>query len=157
MSTKYEGLSLVELIDLLEEVPQPPPVALTPQTPGWIVIGVIATALLAAFAIWLWQRWQSNAYRRAAVASLIAAGDDATEIATILRRTALSAYPRSVIVPLTGDDWLAFLDRTCPGVAFANSAARSLASAPYDSQSAPPELRDAAVTWVRGHQTKGGA
>ena len=42
MSQHLDGLNLVELLDLLEPVPQPMPISMAPQTPGWIVLAVLA-------------------------------------------------------------------------------------------------------------------
>ncbi|MEM6657851.1 MAG: DUF4381 domain-containing protein [Pseudomonadota bacterium] len=153
MNEAYQGLSLVELIDLLNEVPAPPPVAMTPQTPGWFILALLFVVMAGWLGIGLWRHWRSNAYRRAALAALTAAGDDAVEIATILRRTALVAYPRAEIVPLSGEAWLNFLDQTCPGADFVSGPGRSLATAPFRSQTAPPELRQIAMDWVRRHRS----
>ena len=46
MTEEFEGLDLVGLLDLLEPTPEPPAIAMTPQTPGWIVVGVLLVAIL---------------------------------------------------------------------------------------------------------------
>lgn len=152
MNPEFEGLSLVELIDLLQEVPEPPEVPLTPQTPGWIVLGLLVAALAFFLVRWLWQRWRNNAYRREAIRALQQTPDDAAAIAAILRRTALAAYPRAEIAALSGDRWLAFLDKTYPGAAFGDGPGHVIALAPYRAQPASPELRRAATTWIRKHK-----
>ena len=93
MTEEFQGLGLVELINLLEEVPEPPPIAMTPQTPGWIVLGVVVAVLLFLLLRWAVQRHRAEAYRRAALRELEQAGDDPAAISTVLRRTALAAFP----------------------------------------------------------------
>ena len=46
MTEDLAGLTLVELLDLLEPVVEPPPVPLWPQTQGWIWLGLAVAALL---------------------------------------------------------------------------------------------------------------
>ncbi len=152
MNEDLSGLTLVELLDLLEPVPEPPEISLWPQTAGWLVLGIVLLAVTA----WLIRRWRAgrraDAYRRAALAELAVAGDDPARLAAILRRAALVAFPRARVAGLHGDDWLAFLESHCHGAAFRTGAARVVATAPYAP--APP---DAAVTvqvahWLRHHR-----
>ena len=73
MSEDLSRLTLVDLLDLLEPVPEPPQVSLWPQTVGWIWLG-LAVACVAG---WLGRRWlmnrRANAYRRAALKEIAAA------------------------------------------------------------------------------------
>ena len=112
--------------------------------------------LLALALGWLgwraWRRWRADAYRRAALAAIAAAGDDPAAIADILRRAALAAWPRERVASLTGPDWLAFLENT--GGDFSGAAGAELIAAPYRSgaASASPALRTAAEQWLRRHR-----
>ena len=157
MSETFEGLNLVELIGLLEEVPQPPPVPLTPQTPGWIVVGILALAALAALLRLALRRRRAGAYRRAALRELDAAGEDPAEIAGILRRAALTAYPRTQVAGLVGADWLAFLDRTFPGTGFAAGPGQVIATAPFRPSKPDPAVAGLARDWIRHHARSGKA
>ncbi len=151
MNEEFQGLNLVELIDLLEPVPEPPPIAMTPQTPGWIVVGMVGALLVFYVVRWARRRWKANAYRRAALSALNAATTP-SEIAEIVRRTAMMAFPREQVAGLTGDKWLAFLDSSYPGSAFATGDGRSIATAPYRSEPSTPQLLSAARDWVRQHK-----
>ena len=149
----YEGMNLVDLLDLLAPVPEPVAISMWPQTTGWIWLGLA----LGIAAIWLgWrllERHQAYAYRHAAHSALNLAKDDPNDIAAILRRTALAAYPRDEVAGLSGEMWLAFLDRSYGGKGFATQTGRAMVSAPY--QKSTPVVRglgDLAQQWVRGQK-----
>lgn len=149
--TAPEPVSLTGLIDELTDPPAPEPVSLVPQTAGWVVLAVVLV-LLAGWAVWRWlAHRRANAYRRAALAELQAAGEDAAAIAAILRRCALAAYPRARVAALTGAEWVGFLNDT--GGAFGPEASAALLRAPYrEDTDAAPELAQAAAHWVRRHR-----
>jgi hypothetical protein len=142
--------SLIDLLNQLAEPAAPPPVPLTPQTWGWAVLAALAAGLV----IWLIARaalrYHANAYRRAALVELEACGDDPAEVAAILRRAALAAWPRDRVASLTGDAWVRFLNETG---GFPKQQGAVLRSAPWrPDPAASPALRRAAEEWVRHHQ-----
>lgn len=152
MSDSDQNLTLVDLIDMLVEVPEPPPVSMLPQTGGWIVLGLLVVALLG----WLmWRaarRYRANAYRRAALKALASAGDDPTAISEILRRAALAVYPRDAVASLEGEAWLRFLDSTVAGDAFSAGVGKALADGPYRSSPPVAGLGALARRWVHKHR-----
>lgn len=153
MNPELEGLDLLDLLDLLEMPPDPAQIPYTPQTAGWLVVGVVMLIVLALL-IWrivIW--WHRNAYRRAALTALEQTGDDPAEIAMVLRRTAVAAYPRRQVARLYGQDWLDFLDNSFRGSGFADGPGRVLATAAYKPAGpADPSLRDLARRWIRHHK-----
>lgn len=147
-------VDLVTLIDRLAEPPEPAPISMLPQTPGWLVFGGLCLLALA----WLGWRWRAhrraNAYRRAALAELQGAGDDPTAIAEVLRRTALAAWPRERVAGLHGAAWLEFLDRSGAG-GFTDGPGRVIARAPYQGAAEPaPGLNELAARWIRDHRVE---
>ena len=120
MNEEFQGLALVELIDLLEEVPEPLAIPMTPQTPGWIALAAVILVIGLVLVRWGVNRHRANAYRRAALHELEEARDDPSTVAAILRRTAIAAYPREKVASLSGAQWLAFLDRTASRRGFAS-------------------------------------
>lgn len=53
------------------------------------------------------------------------------EINTLLRQLAITYYPRTEIASLTGEEWLAFLDKSGSTQAFSQGTGRILIEAPY--------------------------
>lgn len=152
------GDNLVDLLAQLGDIATPPPISMWPATPAWAVLAVLVLALLTlGLRAWLRHR-RATAWRRAALAELrglapaLTANDPAAlaRLATLLRRTALTAFPRAEVATLAGPDWLAFLART--GADF-GSAGPALVAAPY---TAPPAFDGraalaAARRWIRRH------
>ena len=150
--------SLVDLIDRLDDIAEPPPVSMLPATWAWAVVAALALALLALAVVAVVRHRRATAYRRAALAELaglapaLTAGDPralaATE--TLLRRTALAAYPRAEVATLGADAWLAFLART--GGDFA-AVGPALAAAPYATPPPfdGPAALAAARRWIARH------
>ena len=129
----------------------PPPVSFWPATPAWFVLFVAVAALLLWIASRGWRRWQASAYRREALRAVEATQQPA-EIAAVLKRTALAAWPRSEVAALSGSDWAAFLQRTAPGAKLDAIAAEKLANLAY----APTSLdaRGDAARWIRFHDAR---
>ena len=157
MNEEFNGLNLVELIDLLEDVPEPPPIPLTPQTAGWVVLGLVSAVLIAYLARWAVRRYRAHAYRRAALREMTHGGEDPAIAATILRRAALSAYPRDQVASLFGADWLAFLDRNFPGSGFADGPGQIFAAAPFHECRSDQKAKTLARDWIKRHRAEAGA
>lgn len=114
MRTEEElaALSLPELLELLEPIPEPTPISYWPETAAWGWVLAVLVCLALALGAKALARWRANAYRRAALSELRGLADAPSEQAKLLRRTALVAFPRQDVASLIGDDWLGFLDRT---------------------------------------------
>jgi hypothetical protein len=128
--------SLVDLLDQLQDITEPPPVSMWPATWGWaIVAALLAAGLVIGLAAYIRHR-RATAWRRAALAELrglstgLAAGDPAAlpALQVLLRRVALVTRQRAQVAPLSGDGWTRFLSDT--GGSF-GPLARDLALAPY--------------------------
>ncbi|MBN8432063.1 DUF4381 domain-containing protein [Microbulbifer salipaludis] len=144
--------TLPDLIAQLAPPPVPESVSLWPQTPlAQLLLG--AVLLLCLYVAWrTYRHYRANAYRRAALKALRHAGDNPGDIAALLRRTALVAYPRAQVAGLTGERWLAFLNRQYPGDAFRNDIGESLLRGAYRSCPSNPALTQAAQDWIRHHR-----
>lgn len=157
------------LLDGLADIVVPAPVAWTPQTWGWAALAVLLMVLMA-WALWaLRQQRQANRYRvealaaldelSAAVAQIDRRAMALITIGELVKRTALTAFPREDVARLSGAEWVAFLNRHAPS-SLAPSAVALFddleyrgpdalrAMAPQDASA----VIDAARVWIRGHR-----
>lgn len=152
MNSDWTGLNLADLVDLLEPLPEPEPVSMVPQTAGWIWLGLALLAISGLVVRWVRIRRRKTAYRRQALAELARCPDEARRLADLLRRTALSAYPRAEVASLHGAAWLAFLDRAYGGSAFSEGPGRHLIAAPYRPETTQEPLKPLVRTWIKMHR-----
>jgi hypothetical protein len=146
-------------LDNLHDLVMPDPVSWWPPAPGWVVVSAALVMVLSGWIIRAIRHWQLNSYRREALTLLGKIGGSGTELATLIKRVALSAYPRDRVASLTGEQWLAFLDRTGHTDAFTTGAGRWLARLAYEPQLTASlsttelnGLRTAIRDWILRHQ-----
>ena len=119
---------------------------------GWLFVGALVAVLAYYGAKSYSAHRKAEAYRHAALKELIEAGDDPVRIAEIVRRAALSGFPREEVAGLAGDDWLAFLNRTYSGDDFSGETGRAFLAAPFRKSERSPALAELARQWVRNHK-----
>lgn len=153
----------------LNDIVLPAVVGWWPLASGWyylmgfflIVIGWIGNRSV--------RRWIRNRYRRSALqelatisASLQGESERAQnlrQIPALLKRTALSAYPRSEVASLSGNDWYGFLNSTLTTPLFTEEVSNTLDIISYkagplnavDSGSVE-NLLIVSRRWVKQHQ-----
>jgi hypothetical protein len=133
--------SLSNLRDIV--IPDAPPFW-PPASGVWVVLAMIA-AILILVAWQLHAVRQRNAYRKAGL-MLLGNAETAYAVSVVLKRVALAVFPREQVASLYGDDWAAFLHKTCPRSYF-----KALVSS--DSGAEPGEdLLGLADTWIRYHR-----
>src|ERR1700744_6484859 len=92
-----------------DQLIEPPRIAFTFGAPGWDVLGALLL-VLAIVIVWLGVRhYKKNRYRRKALA-LLGSASDPYAINMILKRVAMTAFPRDTSVALRGTEWIAFLN-----------------------------------------------
>jgi hypothetical protein len=138
----------------MEPLVIPEPVSWLPATPGW---WILACWLAGMFLVVAWRamnRWRNNRYRREALAVLDAGSGApaAVDIARVLKRAALAAYPRERVASLSGNAWAAFLKETSGDDPVVAEAAERLARAAYQQDVDPAALVEPARRWIRGHR-----
>ena len=150
----------------------PEPVTWTPQTAGWYLLAFVLVVSLVALGIHLYRRRRANSYRREALAELdgIETALDNPEsrsgalgqLVVLVKRTALMALPRSEIASLTGNAWLAELDRSYGETGFTIGPGRVLPDLAYDTdarrsldQSEERSLVGLIRQWIGRHQQRG--
>ena len=144
------------------EVVSPEAVSWMPQTPGWWVIGIGATALILRYGWRRLRHWYHNRYRREALARLqklsMQSSDQGllTEINKLLKLTAMAAYSRARVAKLYGEEWAVFLNQQCAQPTFTPEQSRCLAQGPYRQLVLTTESREAllaaSVVWVQQHR-----
>lgn len=156
-------------LDRLHDIVAPPPVPWWPPAPGWYCVLLLALVLVAVLAVRLLIHWQRNRYRREALAEFRKQERrlrDPTQrlsalaaLGTLLKRVAVTAYPRGDVASLTGAAWAGFLDETGGTTAFRASVAGRLAAATYapttvlDLGDSEASLIAASVrNWITGHR-----
>ncbi len=125
----------------LRDLHLPEPVGWWPLAPGWwFLIGVLA--VLLAYAVYRsYQRYRHNAPRRFALRQLARFESEYLEhrnpvtlgkqLSELLRRGMLAYADRDEVAGLTGDAWLAWLDRGMPLPYFHTEGGKSLLQLPY--------------------------
>ena len=112
-----------------------------PLAPGWwLLIVLLLGTVVFLLRAWLRRRAHAAARRRALIkleesrSAYAYHGNPVTlgaEVSELLRRTMLAYAPRAEVAGLTGDEWLAWLDRDLDKPRFREGAGRSLLELPY--------------------------
>lgn len=151
-----------DLLVGLRDIHLPDAVPWWPPAPSW---WLLAAALAFAAGYFVVRRRRARAAapesaRRAALREFNSlrrrffTGGDAhallAGLSALLRRTAMSLASRREVAALTGEQWLAWLDRQAGCELFARGAARAIADAPYRAQSDADvrEVLRACETWL---------
>lgn len=168
--------SLQNLHDII--VPQPVP--WWPPAPGWYVIGGLALLVFIWTSMRFYSRWRSNAYRRVSLKELgrirsniqLDQSDQPDqlgqpesslrELPELVKRTALSVWPREKVASLTGSEWLFFLDQTGNTNLFTKGNGHLLAELGYIKKQKLANLSDDQIgsllditeKWIREHRTQ---
>ena len=152
----------------LNDIVLPANVDWWPLANGWyFLLGMLVIAI-AWYSYRATQRWFANRYRRAALQELdllrgaINNNDDRDtwlrQLPVLLKRTALSAYPRHQVASLSGKDWFDFLNSTLSKPVFNDSTTITLEQLSYSSDSlsaiespVTSELINAIAQWIKHH------
>ncbi|MCI1001980.1 MULTISPECIES: DUF4381 domain-containing protein [Ochrobactrum] len=139
----------------LHDIAIPPSVSWLPQTWGWALVAVLLLLGLAILLFRWVKRYRRNAYRREALQILenISNTAPATEIAELLKRTALSAFPRADVAALSGGQWVAFLESHSPAPLGTNLKAflKGREYEPDQQANDMPVIVNQARLWIERH------
>jgi hypothetical protein len=154
----------------LRDLHLPDPVGWWPPAPGWWVLAALLAGVAAGAVWWRGHRRRlarsAMAAARQELARLHAGGEPLTtvsEASKLLRRLAISIFPRRDAAGLTGEAWLRFLDGPMENAPFSKGPGRILINAPYRRSVSADEVRpllDLCAGWmdaVDRQQRRGGA
>ncbi len=129
-------------LDQLRDIHLPAPVSWWPPAPGWWLL--LAIILLGTFASWfVYRLHKRNAWRRSALEMLKQLREQfqsgsaesqriVADLSVLMRRVAISRFPREESARLSGEAWLKFLDHSHrKGEVFQSQAGQLLVVAPY--------------------------
>jgi hypothetical protein len=156
-------------LEKLHEILLPEPVSWMPQTIGWyVVLGLIL--LVAGWRVYRsLRRFRKNRYRRLALTELAVIEEELqqkerrakalSEIPVLVKWTALAAFPRSDVAALSGEKWLAFLDKTMGGTDFTEGEGRLLPELAYAPTATISKVPDESISkllrlvrhWIKTH------
>lgn len=142
----------------MHEISLPAAVAWLPQGPFWSALLLMACAGLSVYLWRVYRRYCSNHYRRQALARLQKislqwkqqSGREKAcrDLALLIRRVALTAWPRTDSASLVGQSWLEFLHKSAP-IDAPPALLSSLSSLPASQLHAMPETQWQELTqWV---------
>jgi len=104
-----------------------------PLAPGWYVVMILLAIAMVWYGFQGWKKWKANQYRRDALRELD--GVSPTEFPSLVKRVAVSVWPREKVATLSGDAWLQFLDQTGNTKDFSQGAGRILLDLSYNPDS----------------------
>ena len=122
----------------LRDIHLPEAIGWWPPALGWWLLAVLIPLLLG-FMVWLYRRITRRTAVKAAKKFLLQIKQDQQldneqklkDLSALIRRVAISTATRTDCAGLTGQLWLAYLDRSVKGSPFAKGVGRLLANAPY--------------------------
>jgi hypothetical protein len=148
-------------LQLLNDIVTPPAVPWWPPAPGWYVLGALVLLAAAWLAVRYFLKWRRNRYRREALEELARMRSDlsaARALPALLKRAALSAWPRREVAQLSGAEWRRFLDDSAGMDRFSGETGDILERLAYagkaDHACTAEQLRmvfDAAESWLKQH------
>jgi len=150
----------------LHDIVVPADVAWWPLAPGWYVVAGAVLVALAYFVYRKLRQVRKNRYRVLALRELAEIRQDSKtaamlQIPVLLKRAALSAWPRAEVAAQSGADWHRFLDRTAATDRFSSGAGQVLDSLAYGGAEAVAagngkleEAIEAAEFWLKHHRNE---
>lgn len=150
----------------LRDIHLPGPIETWPPAPGWWLLALLLCVALVAACVWLIKRWRRSRYRREAAAELRLLletwqenGDDRAYLESVqrlLKRIALTTFPRENVASLTGEAWVQFLDRSASSHDFSIGASEVLIEGNYTAQVSldVPSFHMEVQRWIRRHKPK---
>ena len=144
----------------LRDIHAAAPPAFWPPAPGWWVVALLIIAILVLSTLWLLRRYRLYRLKGDIMDEIESLSDCSAEnteeftahLSMLLRRIALRRYSHEQVAPLTGSDWLRFLDETGGNGDFEHGIGQVLEIGPYRPQKSElpaEELLALARRWAK--------
>ena len=122
----------------LRDIHLPEPIGWWPPALGWWILAILVV-LTIGLCLWLIKRITRKTAIKSAKKLLLQIQQDTnldehaklTQISILIRRTAISLYPREQVASLTGNAWLEFLDTSIQDTRFSQGCGQVLIDGPY--------------------------
>ena len=145
----------IDLLQDLRDVIPPPEPGFWPPAIGWWLVTILILILIAAIIYSI--KLAIVRYSRHSIVQQIdeIAGlqppQAIAELSILMRRVAITRFPRSAVAGLTGQAWLEFLDQSGNTDQFTQGVGRMLTIAPYSAnkQFDLDSLREICREWVK--------
>jgi hypothetical protein len=154
-------------LDQLRDIHLPEPISWWPPAPGWWILALASSVLLAWLLRFLYRRYKAKHYRRQALAQLkelqeLQAGSDSQEqlraLFVLLKQTANCAYPNRQPSSMNIESFVEFLRFSCDKSDFSQSTGELqtlLYSKQISEQSQDLEaLFEDARIWIKNHMVE---
>ena len=166
-ASELPGGQSIDLLRDLRDVQLPPISNRLELAPGWWILSVLLIALVF-FLFWFFRKkWKKNEYRREALVELETihsrhrqTDDDLVflqEIQNLLKRVALTAFPREQVAQLTDIEWIHFLGKSSGSDRFDGPAAEVFIDDIYREKLGRSldhrKLGVLARFWIKNHKT----
>lgn len=145
----------------LRDIHLPAAAAFWPPAPGWWLLALVLLAALAWIGVLAWRRYRVVRQSRRVLGALAVlekrlarerTPETLAGLSILLRRLALTRFPRERVATLSGHAWLDFLDASGGGGRFRDGPGQVLAAGPYQrvlpSEFDPGPLAALVRDWV---------
>ena len=153
------------MLQNLEPIIVPDPIAFWPPQPGWYVVAIILLVLTAFVVNKQIAYKKKNEYRKWALQELqklnVLKADykEIDLLNKLLKATALQGFPRTDVAELYGTEWLQFLEKTYPKTRFTEAPGIFLEEASYRRKNSINikdedwvEIIRLSGEWIKGHK-----
>lgn len=132
--------ALEEKLSALHDIHLPNPIGWWPLAPIWYILIIIGFLLIFGVSYYFWRTYHTRKVKRQALAILELLEQEyqathnsqkiSAEVSLLLKRFVLAYYPRKQVAGLTGEEWIAFLNKNTHKLDF-NSIKDELLIYPY--------------------------
>ena len=144
----------------LNDIIMPEAVGFYPLAPGWIIVILLALALLFHFSFKAYSRYKRSLYKREALKELESyTQENRNEILALLtlaKRVGIAAYGRDQIAKLSGESWWDFMEQHSK-VKINTELREELSDLLYDTSKEHESaqyvaVREMVTLWIRTHK-----